>query len=385
MMKKLTVLFFFISSFFYSQHTEEELKNVLFDIEFSTAGSKEIEKIDSLIKVCKKNSYNDCVALGYLKIGNIYYRDNDTKRALYYINKVEKDHLINSDTDFEVLFYLRVQKAALYQKLGERVTALKQLDEICDEVMKSDNAYFNYIMNLQYAGINYDLNKKEETLKYYKKAYKYSKIYRENKGNRYRVDKNRLNNSYTISADLAGIYLELNKPDSAKVYIDEAIQNEKKINEISMRFVTSLNAGKYFKAVKNVKKAQYYLWICKSIVENYYKIDNYQMQVAEELKGLYESIGQKDSIGYYSNWLLQIESSNISQNRALNDAIDRQNEIEKNNIKKEAKSLFLILSLSIAACLLFIFLFLYYYRKHKSKNLDKIDIPHQPSVDESAF
>ncbi|MCC3217846.1 LuxR C-terminal-related transcriptional regulator, partial [Chryseobacterium sp. X308] len=42
-------------------------------------------------------------------------------------------------------------------------------------------------------------------------------------------------------------------------------------------------------------------------------------------------------------------------------------------------------SLSIAACLLFIFLFLYYYRKHKSKNLDKIDIPHQPSVDESAF
>lgn len=385
MMKKLTVLFFFISSFFYSQHTEEELKNVLFDIEFSTAGSKEIEKIDSLIKVCKKNGYNDCVALGYLKIANIYNRNSDMKRSFYYTDKVEKENLINSDTDFEVIFYLHLQRSLLYQKLGERMTSLKQLDEICDKVNETNNAYFIYLINWQYAGIYNEINKKELALKHYKTAYKYSKIYRENKNNLYRIDKNRLSNSYKTAPYLGGMYLELNKPDSAKIYIEEAIQNGKKINEIGIQYITSYYASRYFKSLNKIPEAQHHLWICKNIADNYYKSENYQKSVAMELKNLYENTGQKDSIAYYANWLLDIESSNSRQKQTLNDAVDKQNELENSNRKKETKNLFFILSLSIAACLLFIFLFLYYYRKHKSKNLDKIDIPHQPSVDESAF
>ena len=385
MMKKLTVLFFLISSFFYSQQTEQEMKNILFDIEFSTAGPKEIEKIDSLIKVCKQNSYNDCVALGYLKIANIYNRNSDMKRSFYYTDKVEKENLINSDTDFEVIFYLHLQRSLLYQKLGERVTSLKQLDEMYDKVMQTNNAYFIYLINWQYAGIYNEINKKELALKHYKTAYKYSKIYRENKGELYRIDKNRLSNSYKTSPYLAGIYLDLNKTDSAKIYIEEAIQNEKKIDEIGIRYITSYYAGRYFKSIKQIPEAQHHLWICKNIANNYYKSENYQKSVAMELKSLYESTGQKDSIAYYSNWLLEIESSNKNQNQLLNDTVDKQNELETNKIKKETKNLFFILSISVAVCILFIFLFLYYYRKHKSKNLDKIDIPHQPSVDESAF
>jgi len=385
MVKKLTVFFLLISSFFYSQHTEKELKNVLFDIDFSTAGPKEIEKIDSLIKVCKKGSYNDCVALGYLKIANIYDKMNDTKKSFYYINKVEKENLINSDTDFEVIFYLHMQKSFLYQKLGERVASFKQLEEIYDKAMKTDNAYFIYLINRQYASKYDEVNKKELSLKYNRTAYKYSKIYRENKGNRYRIDKNRLSNSYKTSAYLGGIYTDLNQLDSAKIYIEEAIRNEKKINDIGIKYITAFYAGRYFKAVKNVEQAQYYLWICKNIAKNYYKSENYQIAVAGELKALYESLGQKDSIGYYSNWLLDIESLSSEQYQTLNDTVDQQNELENAERKKETKNLFFILSLSIATCLLFIFLFLYYYRKHKSKNLDKIDIPHQMPVQESIF
>ncbi|WP_318845393.1 helix-turn-helix transcriptional regulator [Chryseobacterium sp. JV558] len=358
---------------------------MIFDIEFSTAGQKEMQKIDSLIKVCQKKHYNDCVALGYLKIANIYNRNSDMKKSFYYTDKVEKEGLINSDTDFEVIFYLHLQRSLLYQKLGERVTSLKQLDEMYDDVMETNNAYFIYLINWQYAGIYNETNKKELALKHYKTAYKYSKIYRENKDNRYRIDKNRLSNSYKTSPYLGGMYLELNKPDSAKIYIEEAIQNEKKIDEIGIRYITSYFAARYFKSIKKIPEAQHYLWICKNIANNYYKSENYQKSAATELKNLYESTGQKDSIAYYSNWLLDIESSNSRQNQTLNDHVDKQNELENTNRKKETKGLFFILSLSIVVCLLFIFLFLYYYRKHKSKNLDKIDVPHQLPVQESIF
>lgn len=384
MMKKLPVLFFLISSFFYSQHTEEELKNILFDIDFSTAGPGEIKKIDSLIAVCKKDSYNDCVALGYLKIANIYDKMNDTRKSFYYINKVEKENLITSDTDFEVIFYVHLQKSFLYRKLGERVASFKELDEIYDEAMKTGNAYFIYLINRQYAD-KYIETDKLRSLKYSKIAYQFSKIYRENKGNRYRIDKNRLSNSYKTSAYLAGAYVDLNQLDSAKIYIEEAIQNEKKVDDISLKYITSLYAGRYFRTVKNIEQAQHYLWIAKNIAKTYFKSENYQIAVGDELNALYESMGQKDSIGYYSNWLVGIEEVNREQNQTLNDTVDKQNELENSNIKKETKGLFFILSLSIAVCILFIFLFLYYYRKHKSKNLDKIDIPHQLPVQESIF
>ncbi|MDR4950939.1 hypothetical protein REB14_01935 [Chryseobacterium sp. ES2] len=385
MVKNLSFFFFFIFSFFYSQHTEKQFKNIIFDIEFSTAGPKEIKKIDSLIAVCRKNSYNDCVALGYLKIANIYDRMNDFKKSFYYIDKVEKENLISSDTDFEVIFYLHIQKSFLYQKLNERVASLKQLDEIYDETMKTGNAYFIYLINRQYASKYGDQNKKELALKYSRIAYKYSKIYRENKGNLYRIDKNRLSNSYKTSAYLAGAYTDLHKMDSAKIYIDEALRNEKKIDDIGIQYITAFYAARYFRAVKNIEQAQHYLWICKNIANNYYKSENYQIAVAEELKSLYEDLGQKDSLSYYSQWLLKIEASNSEQNQMLNDAVDKQSEIETTNIKKESKKLFFILSGSIAVCILFIFLFLYYYRKHKSKSLDKIDMPHQSPAQESIF
>ncbi len=374
---------FFISSFFYSQHTEEELKNVLFDIDYSTAGPGEIEKIDSLIKVCKKDAYNDCIALAYLKMANIYDKMNDTRKSFYYINKVEKE-IINSDTDFEVIFYLHLQKSFLYRRLGERVASFKQLDEIYDQAMKTNNAYFIYLINRQYAD-KYTETDAELTLKYSKTAYKYSKIYRENKDKRYRIDKNRLCNSYKTSAYLGGAYVDVNQLDSAKIYIDEAIRNEKTVDDMGLKYITSFYAGRYYRAAKKFEQAQHYLWISKNISKNYYKSENYQIAVGDELKALYENMGQKDSIGYYSNWLVDIEALNREKNQALNDTVDKQNEIETTNIKKETKGLFFILSVSTAVCLLFIFLFLHYYRKHKSKNLDKIDIPHHSVVQEDIF
>lgn len=384
-MKKLNVLFFLISSFLYSQTLEKKLKSNIFDIEFSTAGPPEINKIKALIKICKQNSYMDCAALGYLKIANIHYRNNDIKRSFYCIDKVEKDNLIKSSTDFEIIFYLHLQRSQLYHKLGERVTSFNQLDKIYDKVIKTDNAYFIYLINLQYAVLYNEMDKKELALKYYKTAYKCSKIYRENRGNRYRIDKNRLSNSYKSTPYLAGIYLELNKHDSAQIYIDEAIKNEKKINDIGIRYITSYNSARYFKSLKKIPKALHHLWICKSIVSKYYKCENYQKSVAMELKDLYQIIKHKDSIEYYSNWLLYIHNSNSKDNQILNDVIDKRNESDISYRKKEIKILSIVLAVSIAIYLVFIPLFLYYYRMYKNKNIDKIDMPHQSPAQESIF
>ncbi len=192
MILKLTLLFFLIPSFFYSQYTEEELKNLLFDVEFCTAGPKEIRKIDSIITICRKNSCQDCVALGYLKIANIYNKNNEIKKAFYYIDKVENENLITEESDFEIVLYLHMVKSLLYYNLGERVTAFGQLDDIYEETVRHKNAYYTYLINWQYAGFYNEMNQREKALEKIKIAYKYAKIYRENKDHQYKMRRDQI-------------------------------------------------------------------------------------------------------------------------------------------------------------------------------------------------
>ncbi|KAB1231641.1 helix-turn-helix transcriptional regulator [Chryseobacterium viscerum] len=385
MIKNLSFLLFLISSLFYAQQTEEELKNILFDIEFCTSGSKEIEKIENIITICRLNSYQDCIALGYLKIANIYNKNNDIKKAFYYIEKVEKESLISEETDFEVVLYLHLLKSLLYYNLGERVTALRQVDEIYEKTVEQKNAYYTYLINWQYAGFYNEMNKSEKALEKIKIAYKYSKIYRENKNNQYKTHKTKVAWSYMTTPYLAAVYVDLGKPDSAKIYVQESFVNLQKINDKGLLFFTSFHAAKYYKAIKDFKNVKYYLWICKKIANNYFKDEYHQKSVANELKNLYEEMKDKDSADCYANALLNIQTAKEQQSYDLNDSIDKKNDLESRNEKRLTEKLVLILLSSIVICIFFIFLFLYYYRKYKSRNLDKIDIPHQSPVQECIF
>lgn len=385
MLKKLSFVLFLISSLFYAQQTEEELKNILYDIEFCTSGSKEIVKIENIITICRMNSYQDCIALGYLKMANIYNKNGDVKKAFYYIDKVEKENLINEKKDFEIVLYFNLIKSMLYYGVGERVKALQQMDEVYEKIMEQKNAYYTYLINWQYAGFYNEMGKTEKALKKIKIAYQYSKIYRENKNNQYKIHKTQLAWSYKATPYLAAVYVDLGKFDSAKIYVQESLADLKKTNDKGVLYFTLFHAAKYYRTIKDFKNVQHYLWICKKIANNHFKNEAYRKPVANELKSLYEEMKEKDSAAFYVNELLNIQTAGEKQNDELKDIIDKKEDIEDKKEKKFSQRLGWILLGSIVIGVLFIFLFGNYYRKYKSRNPDTIDMLYLPPVQECIF
>lgn len=367
MIKKLLSCVFFFSLFFYSfsqQPTEESLKNLIFDIGFSTAGSSEIKKIDSIIAICHQEGYRDCEVFGYLKIANIYNKNNDIKKAFYYTDLVEKKKLITSDTDFEAVFYFHTIRSLLHQKLGERITALKLLDEIADRA--NGNPYFEYLLDWQYAGIYNEMNEKDKALGFYKKAYLKAKEYRKNYANEVRKNKNKLANSYKPTAYLSGMYLEMGKMDSAKIYIEEALNNSKKIDEKGIQYITSLYAAKFYLQAKDFKNTQHHLWICKNIAVHHYKSENYQKSVITDLISLYEKMGEKDSADYYSRQLLKVQNLNDAQNKVQRDILDQKQAAEDRG-KTEEKKMLIYLCAVLLLAIIFIVLYFFYFKKRSHR------------------
>jgi DNA-binding CsgD family transcriptional regulator len=385
MIKNLSFLLFLISSLFYAQQTEEELKNILFDIEFCTSGPKEIEKIENIITICRMNSYQDCIALGYLKIANIYNKNNDIKKAFYYIEKVEKENLISEETDFEVVLYLNLLKSLLYYNLGERVAALRQMDEIYEKTVEQKNAYYTYLINWQYAGFYNEMNESKKALRKIKTAYTYSKIYRENKNSRYKIHKTKIAWSYMTTPYLAAVYVDLVKLDSAKIYVQESLADLQKTDDKGLLYFTSFHAAKYYRAIKDFENVKHYLWICKKIANHHFKDEYHQKSVINELKTLYEELKDKDSTAFYADQLLDIQAAGEQQNYDLKDHIDKRDDFEVKNEKKNTEELVIILLGSIVICIFFIFLFLSYYRKYKTKNLDEINVSYQSPVQQCIF
>ncbi|PIF45680.1 regulatory LuxR family protein [Chryseobacterium sp. 52] len=374
MVKKFLSCIFFFSLFFYSfsqQPSEESLKNIIFDIGFSTAGDREIKKLDSIIAICHQAGYSDCEVFGYLKIANIYNKNNDIKKAFYYTDLVEKKNLITAETDFEAVFYFHTIRSLLHQKLGKRVKALKLLDEVADQ--SKGNPYFEYLLDWQYAGIYNEMNEKAKAFKAYKNAYLKSKEYRKQQGKGLAKSINKISNSYKPTAYLAGMYMESGKMDSAKIYIEEVLNDSGKLNEKGLQYIASFYASKYYFKAEDLKKAQHYLWICKSIAIYHYKSENYQKAVIADLIKLYEKMGKKDSADYYSREMLTIQNINEKQNNVQKDILDKKQATEEARKKQERRTL---IYLCAALLVGIVSVVLYFYNKNqKSKNLIHADIP----------
>ncbi|KMQ61513.1 hypothetical protein ACM46_15995 [Chryseobacterium angstadtii] len=352
------------------QTSEENLKNVIFDIGFSTAGEAEIKKIDSLISICHQYGYRDCETFGYLKIANIYNKNNDIKKAFYYTDLIEKKNLMNPETDFEAVFYFHTLRSVLNQKLGERITALKLLDEVANRA--KGNAYFEYLLDWQYAGLYNEMNEQDKALKAYKNAYLKAKEYRRTEGLSSRKNKNKISNSYKPTSYLAGMYLDSGKIDSARIYIEESLRDAKKVNDIGLQYVASLFAAKYYVKVKDYTKAKQNLWICKNIAVNDYKSENFQKAVITDLMNLYEQTGGKDSADYYSRQLLTLQNFNENQNKAQRDILDKKKLEEDSNKTRERNTL---IYLCTGLLLGFVLVYLLYIRKSRDKNIIPTDAP----------
>jgi tetratricopeptide (TPR) repeat protein len=305
---------------------EKQYKDMIYNVRFSKANGTEIKKIDSIIRICENSDYEECTALGYLKMANIYNKNNNIERAFNYSNKVEK--LITSTTDIEIVFYLRALQFGLLMKLGKRMDALAKLDEIPARV--KENPYFGYLLNGYYGDFYNDTGDKEQALKAYKNAYKLAKIFRSN-SKKYisNASKDKISNSYIPTASLAGVYLDLGKTDSAKIYIEEALNNAKKINEVQNTYYTFLYAARYYQIIKSYEKAQQFLWTCKYIAGKYYKTEGHVKSVNNSLLLLYKEMNIKDSINYYSTLLLAEATTNNKQTKNLNDVIDKKRNNEE--------------------------------------------------------
>ncbi|MFN1219014.1 tetratricopeptide repeat protein [Chryseobacterium kwangjuense] len=364
--KLLSCLFLFFLLYSFSQKpSEESFKNIIFDIKFTTAGDQEIKKIDSIISICHQSGYKNCEAFGYLKIANIYNKNNDIKKAFYYTDLAEKKNLITSETDFEAVFYFYTIRSLLYQKLGERVKAIKMLDEVAGRV--KDNSYFEYLLEWQYAGIYNEMGDRKKALKAYKNAYLKAKEYRKKQDPDIRNNLNKLSNSYKPIAYLGGMYQQAGKMDSAKIYIEEALRETKNIDEKGIQYTTSFYAGEYYLQVGDYKKAQHHLLICKNIVVYHYKSQNNHEAVIENLINLYGKMGQKDSANYYSKELLALKSSNEAQNKEQKDILDKRQATEDNIKKKERKTLMYICA-GLLTGMICVVLYFFYFKKGKTEN-----------------
>lgn len=373
MIKKLLSFiftFYFVVLSFSQTLGERQYKNMIYNIDFSTANDKEIKKINSIVETCKKYDYKDCVALGYLKIANIYSKNNNIEKSFIYSRKVE--NLITEDTDEEIVFYLHALEFGLYMKVGKRMDAREKLDEISDKMEM--NPYFDYLLNWYYGDWYTDMGDTKKALGAYKKAYGLAKIFRKN-SKQYISDvtKSKISNSYTATTGLARVYLDLGKKDSAKIYIDEAVSDAKILKEIDNTYYSSLIAARYYQETNDYKRAQYFLWICKNIANKYYQSEGYVKAVNTALLSLYEKMQVKDSIGYYSMRLLVEENANSKHNENVNDAIDKEKNGDETLQKSTANKLKYILISILLLCIILGYFLFFFYRKYKSKSLDKID------------
>ncbi|MEY8760538.1 tetratricopeptide repeat protein [Chryseobacterium tongliaoense] len=156
---------------------ESHWKKEINDITLNSAGEKEIQNIQNIIKNCRQSGFTQCEGSGYLKIAYIFFKNNNTVEAIHYLDKIEKDQLITSDSDLEAFFHLKTLQCSIYQSTGEYTAALEKLKEFPEKV--NDYPYFNYWINVLNGNIYGHLQNNDLAIKYYKKAYKLSKTCRE--------------------------------------------------------------------------------------------------------------------------------------------------------------------------------------------------------------
>ncbi|MCT2562126.1 tetratricopeptide repeat protein [Chryseobacterium herbae] len=359
---------------------ENQLNEIIKDISMSSAGDTEIKKLEEIIKTCKNSGYKTCEGLGYLKAALIYFKNNNTAKAVYYTDKIEKEKLITVDTSLEAFFHLKTLQCNIFQSSGEFSAALQILKEIPEN--EDQYPYFTYCIFLLKGGIYSNIADNNQAIQCYKKAYIISRRCREEKYLKSLDIKreSQIGNSYKATPHLADAFLKTNQIDSAKIYIEEALSDLKKFDDLKdadIKYTTHFYAGSIYMAEGNYAKAQDNYLISKKIIDRYFPIEVMQKEMYSSLLHLYEKTGKSDSVNYYSKKIFEIEESNELKNIAVKKAIDNKSNHIKQELANDHRKLIYILSACLLMCLLLSFLTISLHKKYKSRVLDKKDVPKQ--------
>ncbi|KMQ64778.1 hypothetical protein ACM46_11135 [Chryseobacterium angstadtii] len=218
------IFLFTLHTLSFSQESKE--KQLMAEIQVldpDAIGDKEIKKINGIIAECKKMDYKDCLAFSYAVMANIYFRDNDKIKALAYINKIDDEKLIYSGTSSNILYYVKNTQSTIYQDAGKYMAALKKLDEMPQDI--KDNPCINYRVQLKKGTVHDETKNAKEAFISFKEAYRLSKVCRSHPDYFPPNQRNRISETYAATPYLATAFLQINKLDSAKIYISEALKD----------------------------------------------------------------------------------------------------------------------------------------------------------------
>ncbi|PIF47198.1 tetratricopeptide repeat protein [Chryseobacterium sp. 52] len=381
MAKKIFVFLFslsiFFSSFSHAQNlTDDQLKRIIYDIEIIPANDKDILNIQNIIKKC-----DACEGIGYLKIAKIYAKNNNQAKALEYIEKINSRQLITADAGLEDFFSLKCLQSGIYRSSGEFVKALDELNELSAEPRIRNYPYYTYFILLLRGSINISMENKAESLRYFREAYKISKSCREKKN----LDKIpgrkqqfQIEDSYKSTAYLAVAYVDMDKPDSARIYMKEALRDVDHLDDVrnaDIKYTTYHVAGSVYMVDKDYQKAQTYYLMSKKVAEKYLPRYDMKLAIYTALLELYEREGRKDSINYYLKEIVELQKNNKKKDIGVNTSIDIGDRKQMQNLEINNKRLIYTLVIILVIGAVLIYFTFFFYRKYKERSLSKIDIP----------
>ncbi|WP_223606240.1 hypothetical protein [Chryseobacterium sp. OSA05B] len=381
MVKKLFFFFFslsvFLGSFSCTQNlTDDQLKKIIRDIDLMPANDKDILKIQNIIKKCEA-----CEGTGYLKIARIYSKNDNNAKALEYIEKINSRQLITADTSLEEFFSLKCLQSNIYIYSGEYVKALDELNEFSAEPRAKNYPYYNYFILLMRGSINIFMQNNAESLRCFREAYKISKLCREKKnldmipGKKHQAQ---IEDSYKSTAYLAAVYLGMDKLDSARMYIKEALGNADHLDDVrnaDIKYYTYQTAGSVYMEDQDYGKAQNYYLMAKKIEEKYLPRYDTKLAVYNSLLELYEREGRKDSINYYLKKIVELQKNNSKTGINFNKSLDIRDRKQMQNLKSSNEILIDTLVIILVVSTGLIYFAFFFYKKYKEKTLDKKDIP----------
>lgn len=230
-----------------------------------------IEYADKAVSVYENTTDTTFILFSYVNIGSIYGALDQKEIALEYFDKIEKIALESNNT--RALSHNYINKGITCAE-KDPLNSLKYYNKAREYINQNENKGLItfYLLNNEGA-LYYRLNEYEKSLNKFKLALQ-------------RVDSNHMYYSSLLS-NIGQVYLYLNKPDSALIYLNKAISVPKELQSVNdLVFSYSVLTDLYIEK-KNIDSVKKYLGIYK--IFNDSLIVNKKAEFTSKIKVIYET------------------------------------------------------------------------------------------------
>jgi tetratricopeptide (TPR) repeat protein len=350
---------------------------------FMYPSTKEIPEIDSLIEraenLAHKEKYEEALEIfqlaiekstkmdyskgrtkGYLGAATILYVQNKLEQATQNLIKAKEEPFAQESPEdmFEIYFRegLNLHVLGLYNHAIRRYKeSIEVSKKIKDNSVKTDNFYKSYI-NI---GDVYQMKNQNDSALYFYRAAFHSPT-------------QDLNNKFVSAVSLADVFLEQNRMDSAKVYIQTSHELSQKLRTKTSDAMYQQLMAKYFESTgKNDSAAYYY--------ERSFALKNSLKRpeplLLKKLSEIYSKMGNESlSNEYLAKYVSLTDSLEIANRENVQVPILMAKNASKKKIESaESKSNFLLIILGISFLITAVFVYLYIKKQKKRNSFRKVE------------